>query len=429
MVEQVLADDRTMLAKQVRLPPPAARLALLGTAAAELGVDGDAGMRGVDLHRLASDAGGAAASDVALAPQIAVQALGHRLGGLGSFAELFAFDPNDFRPGGSVQRWARVLRTPGPSVRASPVRSGRLIACGAVAAWSEVAAIADAAERENARAVLREGLLRELTKDQQEALDGATRAAEPSAVSDSGHLGVEVIQLLLAGLDQLGGEFAQLKGAVGRIETGVSEITNATGIVQGHSGVTRLADSGASGDRTGWRVFISHTSELRAFPAGRSYVAAVERAISACGHVIVDMTDFPAADRLAAELCRERVRGCDVYVGVLGTRYGSPVRDKPKVSYTELEFETAAEAGLDRLMFLLDTDAVDVGIPPASLMDHKFGERQRRFAAGSGKAGLVTQSFTNPATLGQLVERSLRELAEMRRRGSGGARAGRAGSR
>ena len=86
-------------------------------------------------------------------------------------------------------------------------------------------------------------------------------------------------------------------------------------------------------------------------------MAEAERAISAAGHVIVDMADFPAADHPAAQLCAERVRGCDVYVGVLGTRYGSPVRDKPEVSYTELEFDTATAAGLPRLVFLLDTAA------------------------------------------------------------------------
>ena len=86
-------------------------------------------------------------------------------------------------------------------------------------------------------------------------------------------------------------------------------------------------------------------------PAGSSYVAEVERAISAAGHVIVDMSDFPAADQPAAEFCVERVRRCDVYVGVLGTRYGSPVRDMPEVSYTELEFDTATEAEMDRLIF------------------------------------------------------------------------------
>jgi hypothetical protein len=58
-----------------------------------------------------------------------------------------------------------------------------------------------------------------------------------------------------------------------------------------------LAGSSGSGNGVRWRVFLSHTSELREFPRRMSYVAAAERAISAAGHVIVDMADFPAADQ------------------------------------------------------------------------------------------------------------------------------------
>ena len=188
-------------------------------------------------------------------------------------------------------------------------------------------------------------------------------------------------------------------------------------------GVRRLAALDDSGDARGWRVFLSHTSELRDFPKGMSYVAAVERAVSAAGHVIVDMADFPAADQAPAQLCAGRVRGCDVYVGVLGTRYGSPVRDMPEVSYTELEFEAASEAGLDRLVFLLDTDADNIGIPLSRLIDREFGDRQEAFRGRVRDSGLTVQSFVSPAGLGQLVERSLRELAEARRgRGGGGGR-------
>ena len=115
-------------------------------------------------------------------------------------------------------------------------------------------------------------------------------------------------------------------------------------------------------------------------------------------------------------MCAERVRGCDVYVGVLGTRYGSPVRDRPEVSYTELEFETASEAGLDRLVFLLDTEAADVGIPLSALIDREFGARQDAFRRRVQDSGLTTHSFANPPGLGQLVERSLRELADTRER-------------
>ena len=144
-------------------------------------------------------------------------------------------------------------------------------------------------------------------------------------------------------------------------------------------------------------------------------MAEAERAISAAGHVIVDMADFPATDHPAAQLCAERVRGCDVYVGLLGTRYGSPVRDKPEVSYTELEFDTATAAGLPRLVFLLDTAAADVGIPLKELIDNNFGARQEEFRRRVQVSGLVTPYFASPAALGQLVERSLRELAETRR--------------
>ena len=173
-------------------------------------------------------------------------------------------------------------------------------------------------------------------------------------------------------------------------------------------------------------MFLSHTSELRDYPRGMSYVAAAERAVSAAGHVIVDMADFPAADLPAAQLCAVRVRGCDVYVAILGTRYGSPVQDKPEVSYTELEFEAATEAGLPRLVFLLDTDADDVRIPLSMLMDREFGARQEAFRCRVRDSGLTIQSFASPAQLGQLVERSLRELAQTGHGAAGERRRGQA---
>jgi hypothetical protein len=132
------------------------------------------------------------------------------------------------------------------------------------------------------------------------------------------------------------------------------------------------------------------------------------------------MTDFPAADRAPADLCEDRVRSCDVYLGILGTRYGSPVRDKPDVSYTELEFDTATDGGLDRLVFLLDTEVGDVGIPLSRLIDREYGQRQDDFRRRVQDSKLTTRSFASPDTLQLLVERSLRELGDTRRRiGSG----------
>ena len=168
------------------------------------------------------------------------------------------------------------------------------------------------------------------------------------------------------------------------------------------------------GENNPCRVFLSHTSEFRNFPSGRSYVEAVESAVSAVGHVIVDMREFAASDAAPAQVCQAKVRGCQLYVGIYGTRYGSPVRDRPELSYTELEFETASDPAhpLERLVFLLDQEAENPGIPAKWLNDPIHGASQQAFLRKVKEAGLTLQTFGNPDELARLVERSLRELKE-----------------
>ena len=94
------------------------------------------------------------------------------------------------------------------------------------------------------------------------------------------------------------------------------------------------------------------------------------------------------------------------------------------MSYTELEFDTATKAGLNRLVFVLDADAENTGIPLSMLIDREFGDRQEAFRRRVRDSGLTIQSFASPAELGQLVERSLQELAQARQRAGGGGRRG-----
>src|SRR5580704_4466077 len=160
------------------------------------------------------------------------------------------------------------------------------------------------------------------------------------------------------------------------------------------------------------RVFLSHTGELRRFPADRSFVAAAEAAVSRAGDAVTDMAYFPARDDKPASYCQARVRDCDVWAGLIGLRYGSPVRDRREVSYTELEFEAATDAGLPRLVFMLDQDAA-LPIPAAQLLDTDpdLQGRQRAFRDRLAAAGIMAAKVASP---GELELQLLHALQESR---------------
>jgi len=121
------------------------------------------------------------------------------------------------------------------------------------------------------------------------------------------------------------------------------------------------------------------------------------------------MAYFSARDQQTAQYCRSRVASCDVYVGIIGFRYGVPVRDQPKMSYVELEFRAAVDAGKPRLVFLLEDRAL---VPVVAFSDIEYGQRQRELRRWLQDSGVVTASFNTADRLETAVFQALTELRE-----------------
>jgi hypothetical protein len=156
-----------------------------------------------------------------------------------------------------------------------------------------------------------------------------------------------------------------------------------------------------------WLVVLSHTSDLDDF------VQAAEDAVKRAGHGLRDMGLLWAGPQSADVASIHMVEGSDVYVGIIGHRYGSVVPARPELSYTELEFETATRLGLPRLVFLID------GTP----VDHRRQVRFRRRLEDD--AGLTTAHVSTPTELVIGLYQALVELKEELRneqKGRGGSR-------
>jgi len=154
-------------------------------------------------------------------------------------------------------------------------------------------------------------------------------------------------------------------------------------------------------------VFVSHTAEMMTFPADRSYIRAAMDAVLRAGFHPVEMGTFTANPLPPADYCRARVLDCDVFVGVIGFRYGSLVPELQETSYIDLEFREATRAGIPRLIFLLDEGASII----RSMVDVD-GRRIEEFRHRLLTAGTVVHTFRTPSELGEAVMQALQELRE-----------------
>ncbi len=155
-----------------------------------------------------------------------------------------------------------------------------------------------------------------------------------------------------------------------------------------------------------YRVFLSSTSkDLQA------HRDAVHEAIDRLGGFqLVKMEDFTASGKTPRQVCDEEVRTSHLFVGLVGHYYGSHPPDET-TSFTELEYQAAAEEHIDRLMFVAPDD---LAVPMTLREPDESFERQQAYRAKVLEAH-VTNEFRTPDELAAKVTAALAKWERRRR--------------
>jgi hypothetical protein len=158
-------------------------------------------------------------------------------------------------------------------------------------------------------------------------------------------------------------------------------------------------------------VLIGSTPELAEHPVSRPFVAAARDAILRAGY---DVAEMPQTGALTAAEYGARVRRHDIFVSLLGYRYGARVKDRLSRSYAQLEFEVAAATGRSHFAILICGDE-KLSAPISFFIDEKYGDRQQKFRAAVKTGGHEVYEADDPDQLDTLLSGLLRDPQPGRR--------------
>ena len=134
---------------------------------------------------------------------------------------------------------------------------------------------------------------------------------------------------------------------------------------------------------------------------------AVYKALQAAGHHVVRMEDFGSQDGQPVDACLDALAHCDLYVLIVGGRYGS-IYDPVNASYTEIEYDHALEHSIPVHAYI----AADFEARNSSEPLDEHPQRQLTFRRRILKLHTVSLPFTDPADLSEKVLVDIGRLAE-----------------
>ncbi|MCK9389239.1 MAG: DUF4062 domain-containing protein [Sulfuritalea sp.] len=148
-------------------------------------------------------------------------------------------------------------------------------------------------------------------------------------------------------------------------------------------------------------VFLSSTSSL-----GNERLA-VKEALDEGAYRLFCFEEHPAEKRSPKTVCAEKIDQADVFLGLIGPDFGSPLPDNPNCGIVQWEFERArdrAEQSALELKPYVRRGALDAA---SDQRQRQFIERITAF-----DTGLWVKWFADPGELKTLVEREMREWLE-----------------
>jgi hypothetical protein len=146
------------------------------------------------------------------------------------------------------------------------------------------------------------------------------------------------------------------------------------------------------------RIYISST--FQDLVEERELAAA---AVRSQRHEVLAMEDYVAEGTRPVKRCLQDVADCQIYIGIIGWRYGFvPSDDNPeKRSVTEMEYREARRLGRETLVFLQKLESARPQFMDAVAGVNDNGERIKRFRAelmAGADAGMVKE-FGSPEEL------------------------------
>ena len=148
---------------------------------------------------------------------------------------------------------------------------------------------------------------------------------------------------------------------------------------------------------TPWRIFVSSTYEDMI-----PYREAVSDALTSIEHLPIGMEHFVSTPDRPLDVCLTDVRRCQLYIVLVGMRYGSVDKESGK-SFTELEYEEALKNKIPVLAFVINENECPI-LP-------KFvdtGEKAEKLAQFKSRLDArMTSRFKSVEHLKELVIRSV----------------------